>query len=311
MTETVGPNFLILGAQKAGTTWFARVLSQQRDVFIPKIKELHFFTRYYGRGQEWYETQFRPGAEAGARALGDATPNYLAVNYAEYAGVAERIAAYRRDLRFIVILRNPIERALSAYLHHVARGRFNPLQTAEQHFKGLLEPGRNDYGILQFGQYGMQLATYFDLFPKENFRVHVLEEMVKRDPEEVFAETLDFLGMPGTKPVGPFRDKANVSIRGRSAARIAGFASIWLRTDRMRMTFGGGIARAGRLVDRAVGGERLTLDETTRRYLAEYYAEDAARLQRLLGRDRPIWLELGRVAAKEQASGAPAMGVVG
>ena len=84
------PNFLLIGAQKAGTTWISAMLREHPQIFLPQRKELHFFNRRdnYERGLEWYRAQF--GQHQGEPAIGECTPNYLWVSDAPEELLAER-----------------------------------------------------------------------------------------------------------------------------------------------------------------------------------------------------------------------------
>src|SRR5258707_12548722 len=75
------PNFLILGAQMAGTTWLAKTLAQHPDIFIPRIKEIHYFDNdeNFVKGASWYGRQFLRSCDRPA--IGERTPNYLAASY--------------------------------------------------------------------------------------------------------------------------------------------------------------------------------------------------------------------------------------
>jgi len=286
MAHHEGPTFLILGAQRSGTTWFASMLTRQPNVFLPACKELHFFTRYYGNGREWYDAQFAAASASGFSVRGEATPNYLAVTHPEYAQVADRIAGYRRDLRFVVLLRNPIDRALSAFLHHAVRGRFSPLRGIETHLSDLLQ-GRDRFGVLEFGRYGAHLAHYLRLFDRSQFHVLLYEELAAGNAQSMLSETLEFLGAQRTDVRGPFDKRVNVAPRSLHAARLGCLLSFWMRNDPIRVRFGGmtaRLARAGDIIDRPV-----SLDVEIRRQLADYYYEDVCRLRGLLGRHLDAW----------------------
>ena len=126
------PTFLIIGTMKGGTTSLHRYLRQHPEVFMPERKELNFFLdeyagppidppeeRNWSRGITWYERQFA-GAER-ERAVGEASANYS--RYPTYPGVAERIAEVVPQMKLIYLMRNPIDRVLSHYLHDFANGR--------------------------------------------------------------------------------------------------------------------------------------------------------------------------------------------
>jgi Sulfotransferase domain len=120
------PGFLIIGAQKAGTTALYAYLRWHPAVLGPSWKEVSFFDRHYSRGEAWYRGQF-PNAlrlqlverRSGARPIvGEASPSYLFHPLAP-----ERVAALLPGARLVALVRNPVERAFSHYQHEVALGR--------------------------------------------------------------------------------------------------------------------------------------------------------------------------------------------
>src|SRR4051794_13012479 len=106
------PNFLVVGAQRSGTTIFHQILLTHSEIYVPsRRKEIHFFDRYFDRGLNWYKSYFPPeNAAARYSAIGEVTPDYLAI-----PEVPARIHATLPNCRLIFILRNPIERAYSWY----------------------------------------------------------------------------------------------------------------------------------------------------------------------------------------------------
>ena len=111
-------NFLLIGAQKSGTTWLYQALSQHEDIFVPETKEPHFFDRNatYEKGYAWYADHFAPSQNQ--TAIGECTPNYLwavgapseTTNHPEISKeIPERIQAVLPDAKFIVLLRNPVK----------------------------------------------------------------------------------------------------------------------------------------------------------------------------------------------------------
>ena len=122
---TLRPDFLIIGAEKAGTTWLHDVLRAHPDLFLPDTKELHFFNRfdsngreidtYARRGLDWYQRHFE-AAERGKPA-GEATPLYLCDPAAP-----RRIRRTLPEARFIVLLRDPVSRTWVALPHGPRQG---------------------------------------------------------------------------------------------------------------------------------------------------------------------------------------------
>jgi sulfotransferase family protein len=102
------PEFLIIGAQKGGTTTLFSLLSQHPELIGGTKKELRFFHRDYTKGISWYESRF-PESAAGGHAF-EASPGYLT-----YPEVPARVRKVLPDARFIVLLRDPAERAFSRY----------------------------------------------------------------------------------------------------------------------------------------------------------------------------------------------------
>ena len=250
------PNFLIVGAQKAGTTALYSYLRDHPAVTGPPWKEVSFFDRHFWRGAAWYRGNFpnklylrRMRARTGVEPIvGEASPSYLFHLFAP-----ERAAALVPDARLIALVRNPVERALSHYHHEVAFGR-EPLpfeQALEQEdarMKGELERLRDpryfshawwNFTYLSRGRYAEQLERWLGFFPRERLLVLPSEELLER-PRETYARVLDFLGAP------PHELDAYPRVFERDYA---------------------------------------AMDPRTRHKLNEYYAEPNRRLYELLGRD--------------------------
>jgi hypothetical protein len=197
------PDFLILGAQKAGTTAVYSYLRWHPGITGPAWKEVSYFDRHYRRGIRWYRGHFP--MRAGDRIVGEASPGYLFHPLAP-----ERVLATVPEARLIVLLRDPVDRALSHYHHEVALGR-EPL-AFEQAIEA--EPGRTrgeeermvrdplyfsgawwDYTYVARGRYAEQLERWFAVFPREQLFVLASEELAA-EPGRTYARILDFLGAP-------------------------------------------------------------------------------------------------------------------
>ena len=123
------PKFLIIGAQKSGTSWLSYNLSNHPEVFIPK-QELHFFDKgyNYSKGIEWYKTHFKNCGNA--IAIGEKTPDYLWANGIgtedHLPDVHLNIHKHLPNTRLIIMLRNPVDRAVSAVRHIIRSRRIAP-----------------------------------------------------------------------------------------------------------------------------------------------------------------------------------------
>lgn len=169
-------DFLVLGAQKCGTTWIHHVLSQHPGIFIPPAKELHFFNKAsaLARGPGWYAQQFAD-AQAG-QLRGECTPNYLWNHRdardvqvpGEHHDFAPKLAEFRPQLRLVAALRNPVDRAVSAFHHHINQGRIAPDARILDHLWTL--------GIASMGMYARHLRHWFAAFGREPLLVLLYEE---------------------------------------------------------------------------------------------------------------------------------------
>lgn len=202
-----GPDFVIIGAQKAGTSSLFAALSAHPCVRPPIRKEIHFFDTQFFKGLSWYQRHFPP-PEAGTW-TGEASPYYL-----PHPMAAERLAATFPQARLVVLLRNPIDRALSHY-HHVRRTQLEHLDFATAlslealRLEGEEAKLRRDprylslnhrrYGYLSRGLYARQLRQWLAHFPREQFCILLFEDLV-RDPVATLHQVEDFIGLPRWAP---------------------------------------------------------------------------------------------------------------
>ncbi len=225
------PDFLIVGAQRCGTTSLFRALIAHPDVTPPLFhKGVHYFDVNYNRGQNWYIGHFplrhRPRlGRLGPTRTGEASPYYL-----HHPLVPERIAADLPDVRLIVLLRDPVERAYSAHRHELLRGFETEdferaLDLEPQRLVGEEERLREDSGYRSIahqhhayvgrGEYATQLQRLFTFVGRE--RVLVLDsDVLFQNPEPSYTRVLSFLELPPWGPA-PFRQH-NARPRGPMAA---------------------------------------------------------------------------------------------
>lgn len=180
--------------QKSGTTLLAEILKQHPDIFIPQVKEAHFFDcdDNFTLGTGWYQsTHFQDSDNFPY--VGDITPSYLYFDY-----VPERIInILGPEVKFIIMLRNPVDRAYSHYWMSFNRGYeklpFERAIAMEQSRlrRGYLEKSRFSY--ISRGFYSEQIRRYLNFFPLTNMKFVLFEEFVKDIPGGVKG-VLEFLG---------------------------------------------------------------------------------------------------------------------
>jgi hypothetical protein len=208
------PDVIIAGAQKAGTTSLFGYLAGHPLCLRPITKEVNFFDQNYARGQRWYRMHFpygRTGSSAertlpsGAFCV-EASPHYMFE-----PEVAGRVRELQPAMKAIFLLRDPVSRAYSHYQHQVRRGRetrpFAECVAAESRATGRHSAATNgngsanqSRGYLARGLYAEQLLNWREHFPAEQMLVLEAERMF-RNPQEVFAEVMQFLGLSAWQPV--------------------------------------------------------------------------------------------------------------
>jgi hypothetical protein len=197
------PGFLILGAQKAGTTALYAYLRRHPEITGPSWKEVSFFDRHWTRGEAWYRGNFPNVWRSRGDLIGEASPSYLFHPLAP-----RRVAELVPAAKLIVLVRNPVERAYSHYQHEVALGR-EPLsfeealaaedeRTAGEEARLAAEPGYFSHAWWNYtyrarGRYAEQLERWLEVFPREQLLVLPSEELL-REPEATHAFVLEFLG---------------------------------------------------------------------------------------------------------------------
>ena len=194
------PNFIVIGAPKAGTTSLHAYLRSHPDVFMPERKELDFFVTEYNwkRGQRWYEQWFSSAPES-MIAIGEASPRYAMCT--AHGGVPERMAQVVPDAKLIYVVRDPVARMLSHYRQMVGYGRADP------------QPGRallTDPTYLDTSRYGFQLEQYMRLFSREQILVVVTEEL-REQRRKTIDRVLTFLGLEATQSADHLIREHNVT----------------------------------------------------------------------------------------------------
>ena len=178
------PDFLIVGAMKCGTSTLAAQLAAQPGLFMTTPKEPNFFSDedVWARGEGWYRGLFA-GAEPGDL-KGEASTHYTKLP--TYPATLPRMGALLEAPRIVYMIRNPVARAVSHYIHEWTEGMMgDDMVAAFAHHPELIE----------YGRYGMQIAPYVERFGAKNVLLTSLETLTAA-PEEEFARIGAFLGRP-------------------------------------------------------------------------------------------------------------------
>ncbi len=296
------PDFLIIGTAKAGTTSLFYYLLQHPRIFMPSIKETFFFSH---AGMNLYDFKsygdFQKSVAASptdvskyaslfenipaATLCGEAGTMYLASESAP-----RRIQEYIPQAKLIAILRNPVERAYSNY-QFLRRDGHEPIDSFEKALDAEAQRIKENwfptYYYSELGFYARQLKRYYAIFPSNQIRIFLYEDL--QTPDKMVSDIFNFLGLPGLPELNT---SARVNISG--TPRIPGlYNSIkqttrlksWIRSI-MQTTYWSKL-RANFEAVMLIPSPRMA--SATRQRLIDLYQEDIQALQGLINRDLSSW----------------------
>ncbi len=192
------PSFIYIGADKAGSSWLFDVMQWHPSIYVTPAKDTYFFDRHYERGIDWYRSQFS-GAK-GQEVIAEICHDYL---YSEAA--AERMYRDIPEAKLMVTLREPAERARSAYLYLRTFG------ISRTTFEVAL---REHEELISHGCYGTALKAYLGRFPRKQIHACLFDDL-KSDPQRFAKRLFEFLEVP----VRELPEELCRPVRQASAAR--------------------------------------------------------------------------------------------
>ena len=207
------PDFIIIGASRSGTTSLYEYLNQHPSIIRGVGKEIHYFDKNFDRGIKWYKSFFPTKRKKskleeklkGKCLTGESTPRYLYHHHAP-----KRVLQLLPNVKLIVVLRNPIDRAYSRYEQQAAVGleELSFEDAIEQEENRItddmkkMEKDENFYSVYFYrkayktmGIYVNQLRRWFEYFPREQFLILKSEDL-RSNPAQVYNQTIEFLGLP-------------------------------------------------------------------------------------------------------------------
>lgn len=234
------PNFIIIGAQKAGTTSLYRYLTAHPCIAPIYVKEPHYFDIYFYKGLSWYRSHFpmmleRYYARSVARhdlMTGEASPYYLF-----HPRAAQRVAKTLPRVKLIVLLRNPVDRAYSQYQHQARQPGVEPLsfedaldveeeRLAGEEEKIVQDPkyssfNHRHYSYCGRSRYVEQLPRWMNLFPQEQLLILNSEELFA-NPATTVKQTLAFLNLPAevNSTYKPFNEARYTPMKPETRQRL-------------------------------------------------------------------------------------------
>lgn len=266
------PTFVVIGAMKAGTTALWQRLRRHPEVFMPDVKEIHYFSNpdRLERGLDWYRAHFAGAGDEPA--VGEASTNYT--KHPRRSGTAARMAEVIPHVRLVYLVRDPVERIRSHYLHLVA---------GHGERRSLAEVVDADPELLDISRYRMQIDQYLDWFDRSQLLVVTSESLGDRSSDTV-GRVCEFLEI-GPAPAVPVArsqqhrsaDKRVDTDASRRVRSIRGFEALRAITPRPLRRLGARVVKRPASVE----GDSTVSDELRAR-IEDELRDDVAGLRGLV-----------------------------
>jgi len=284
------PDFIGIGFNKCGTTWLAEMLGAHPEIGFSKIKEINFFNNVWAfadqrqksklekEGIKSYEKYFNRGKSVGE----------WCVHYAPDPNVAGRIKHYFPNVKILVSLRNPVEKALSYY-------NFGKYVTLEEDSKTFEEAIKKRPAYIERSMYYPLLKRYFDLFPRRNIKVILFDE-IKKDSRAVIKDLYSFLDVDSSFVSKDIDGKVNVArevkykfLNETLKVILGSLKNIVPKTLRPSARVVGSSITETFLKFNVQPLEKESMEDETKKGLLEIFRPDIEKTGKLIGRDLSAW----------------------
>lgn len=278
------PNVIVNGVAKSGTSSFYNYLNAHKDIFMPARKEMNFFSYYQNESASYksnipqitdlqeYQSYFEKGESFKIR--GDVSPSYFS-----HLGTAARIKAVVPSVKFIMTLRNPVDRAYSGYLMQVRGRGVDP---------ELQDPFSEDQHWVRLGLYHDHVKEYYDHFERDQILTVLLED-IRDQREQILKNVFAFLELEyedyqydqtkvhnsGFIPKYPLLNKL-----GRKNSFINNYIKPRLPKS---------VKNVARKIENMNKAKPQPMLEETRDRLNLFYKDDILKLEELIGKDLSRW----------------------
>jgi len=288
LSEKNAPEFCIIGAQKAGTSWLWNMLAKHPGTSLPAQKEIHYFgsSELYAKGDDWYLNFFK-GLDHN-KVIGEASTTYFYDRVPYWYNdstqiefddslplVPELISEKFPDMKFIVIIRDPVRRAISAYLHRMRRGDLSPLLGLKK-----VATDRPKVRILEYGFYAKYLTVWMEHIPSDRLRVIIFEDQIKKNHDQTLVDIYEYLGLdPDFKPELP----------NKPVHKSWGWTRIVFNYYAGQIFKDIGYSRAGSIMDRfdVLSGSAIKAEDIE--FLRSAYLPEKEQISTLIGNPLTCW----------------------
>ncbi len=288
-------DFMCIGVQKGATTSIHQILKQHPQIFLPNVKEVLFFDRdeNFEQGISWYQEHFKEAKST--QTIGEVCPSYI-----YDAKAPKRIYDYNPNIKLILILRNPADRAFSQYKMRVGRG--DEKRRFEDAVKTELQKIKNneDYPLPEHyiarGFYDKQIIRYFELFDKKNILILLFKKDFLDNKKETIKKILDFINVDSSVSL-PLNIKATPDVNWKSqflnkilntANPINQFAKKIIPSKKTRLK----IKYFFSNFNQKATASKLELEEIRPFLINEVYKESILNLEKLIDKDLSNWLKI-------------------
>jgi len=286
------PDFLIIGAPRAGTSWLWSMLDQHPGTDLPKVKEPFFFgaADIYSKGKDWYYDIFRNLDANKVTGEGSTSNFYDLVPYFYNSGeelkfdrslgtIPQLITDELPDVKIFICLRDPVERAISHFNLFMRQGDIAPFSSIEA-----IDRKHPKMRLVEYGHYARFLRLWKQYVPPERMQIFFFEEDICKNPETTLRTAYKFLNLDSDFRPGKLRERVNASwglsrillhyYLGRKVARLS-------RRPPLRFIFD--------KLDRLGSLERFNVRDSDIEYLRTKLLPEKEELEVLLGRKLDCW----------------------
>lgn len=298
------PNFFIIGSVKCGTTTLYSYLQKSPQVFMPVQKEPHYFIRevhdlsYQGPNDDDFFVKYPKSLIEYERLFRDAESEELvgeaSTMYMVYQDVANKLFEYSPEAKIIAIIRNPIERAFSHYLHHIREGTV-VAKSFKEAIRDELEGKRDTWApqrrYIEVGRYADQLNRYLKVFPRNQVLILKFDDFIAA-PNKVLSKASKFLGIDNI-----FHEKEIKKHNASGVPKIDILHSFYLKSLRFsRKTFPflthSPLSKLRKKIDNTYRNNFLKkpeMDKATRELLTQIYQKEVEKIHEITGFNLSDW----------------------
>jgi len=266
-TEHSVVTFFMVGCQRCGTTWTDAALREHPQVFLPSKKQSYFFDRNYDKGMDWFMERFK-GIESKQIAVGEIATGYC------LPGSVPRMAKHFPNVKLLMVMRNPIDRAYSNYQSRKSECGWTSFEQAIE----------SDVDLLERGQYADQIDALLEHYPREQLKLLLYDDL-HEDDRSFLTSVLEFIGVESDVDSKLFGQRKNAAMFPKTRKVLHQFGLKPLTKLLSQSWIGDTIRRKRKNKGKAYQQANVE----TREKLVKYFLPYNTRLSELLNRDLSHW----------------------